>query len=181
MKRACKVTLKFATTRKRRAINALLQAYRVAVNFYIRQLWESPGIPPYQILESSRLSARYKSRALKQAIEIVVATKRANKDKNASCPMFNGNATLNKPEITTEAGHGSFDLIVRLSTLHKGHRITIPTRKTAVLNKWLARPGARLVQGCSLSEDSMILWVDIPDQAPKTEGRVLGQIGRAHV
>jgi hypothetical protein len=35
--------------------------------------------------------------------------------------------------------------------------VTIPTRKTGVLNKWLARPGARLVQGCALSENSIVV------------------------
>ena len=174
MKRSCKVSLKFATARKRMAINALLQAYRPAVNFYIKNLWDKPGIPPYQILENSRLSARYKSMALKQALGIVVGTKRAAKGKDISCPFFNGNAIINKMEIAVEKGRGSFDLVIRLSSLHKGHRITIPTRKTAVLNKWLAKPGAKLTQGCSLSESSMILWVDIPDLPPKTGGQVLG-------
>jgi IS605 OrfB family transposase len=176
MKRACKITLKFATARKRRAINALLESYRVAVNFYIKNLWDEPGIPPYQILEHSRLSARYKSTALKQAIEIVIATQRSARElgKPPSRPVFDGNATLDAKFVAVEEGEESFDLIIKLSVLNQGHRITIPTRKTAVLNKWLAQPGARIIQGCSLSEDSMILWVDIPDQAPKTEGRILG-------
>jgi hypothetical protein len=113
---------------------------------------------------------------LKQALEIVIATKLSARrlKKYVSCPVFGGSATLDAKFVTIEEGKGSFDLIVRLSTLHQGHRITIPTRKTAVLNKWLAFPGAKIAQGCLLSENGIILWVEIPDREPKTEGRVLG-------
>jgi transposase len=76
--------------------------------------------------------------------------------------------------IVIEVGRKSFDLILRLSVLRKGSRITIPTRKTRVLNKWLSRPGARLIQGCALSEEGVVLWVDLPDEEPRTEGWVLG-------
>jgi hypothetical protein len=59
MRRACKVTLKFATAAKRRKIAALLEAYRAAVNFYIRSLWNEPGkldAVTLHRLEGSRLS-----------------------------------------------------------------------------------------------------------------------------
>ena len=177
MHRACKVTLKFTTESKRRAICALLESYRAAVNFYICFLWENFGrLDSLTLakLQNTRLSQRYKAKALKQALEIINTTKMIAKGKNIPCPIFRGSAILSANYITIEAGKGTFDLIVKLSTLHKGHRTIIPTRKTAVLNKWLACPGARLIQGCSLSENSLILWVEIPDQEPKTEGRVIG-------
>jgi len=63
---------------------------------------------------------------------------------------------------------------VRLSTLSKGHRIDVPTRGTKVLNHWLGQRGASLIQGCALSEDGIVLWVDIPDQKPKKRGAKLG-------
>ncbi len=152
MKRAAKVTLQFATETKRRKIAALLEAYRAAVNFYIRSLWENPGKldkATLARLQHTRLSERYKSQTLKQAIEIVVATKKSAKELGipATCPIFKGAAVLDAKFVTIEEGGGSFDLVVKLSVLKKGERLTIPTRRTAVLNKWLAAPSARLIQG----------------------------------
>jgi predicted transposase len=43
MRRAVKVSLAFATQEKNRQINALMEAYRAAVNFYIRSLWKDRG------------------------------------------------------------------------------------------------------------------------------------------
>lgn len=178
MRRACRVTIKLATDTKQRKIGALLEAYRAAVNFYIRSLWDNPGKLDRETLarlRDTRLSERYKSQALKQALEIVTATRRSAKalGVTATCPHFNGAATLDAKVVTIEEGQGSFDLVIKLSALHKGHRIIIPTRRTAVLNKWLNQPGARLIQGCSLAGDKLILWVAVPDLEPKSQGRVL--------
>jgi hypothetical protein len=41
--RACKITLDFATAKKRHEITRLLEAYRGAVNFYIRTIWRAGG------------------------------------------------------------------------------------------------------------------------------------------
>ena len=179
MRRAFPVTLKFATARKRRAICALLQAYRAAINFYIAALWENPGklnAETLARLSDTRLSERYKSQALKQALEIVVSTKRSAKalGKRVSTPTFKGSATLDAKFVSVEAGRGIFDLVVRLSCLASGHRLTLPTKRTKPLNKWLSVPGAKLVQGASLSENQLVLWVDIPEQATKSQGKVLG-------
>ena len=43
LRRACRVSLDFATASKRREIDRLLEAYRGAVNFYVRSLWRTPG------------------------------------------------------------------------------------------------------------------------------------------
>jgi len=181
MKRACRLTLDFTTAKKRRAINALMQAYRAAVNFYIKSLWSERGRLDKATLarlpsSHTRLSERYKSQALKQALEIVVATKLSAKatGKRASLPVFRGSATLDAKFVIIEAGNGCFDLVVRLSTLNSGYRITIPTKRTAPLNKWLARPLAKITQGCSLSEHRIIVWVDLPDLEPRKTGRRLG-------
>lgn len=168
-----------ATDAKHRQIAALLEAYRAAVNCYIRSLWDKPGKLDRQTLArlcGTRLSQRYKSQALKQALEIVKSTRRAAlaTGVHATCPRFIGAATLDAKFVTIEVGRGRFDLVIRLSTLNKGKRILIPTRRTAVLNKWLNQPGARLIQGCSLSERHLILWVEVPELEPKRQGRVLG-------
>ncbi|MCI0388475.1 MAG: transposase [Acidobacteria bacterium] len=178
MKRAAKVTLQFVTSSKRQKIAALLEAYRAAVNFYIRSLWENPGKldkATLARLKQTRLSERYKSQALKQAIEIVIATKKSAKELDipATCPIFKGAAVLDAKFVTIEEGQGSFDLAIKLSVLRKGERLTIPTKRTAVLNKWLDEPSAQLIEGCALSENSLILWVEFPEAEVKLEGEVL--------
>lgn len=167
MKRAIKISLEFTTVSKRKRIAALLEAYRGAVNFYIRSLWIERGTLDKVTLarlpdSQTRLTNRYKAQALKQAIDIVVATRKAAKATGipASCPVFQGAAILDAKFVTIEKGKGSFDLAIRLSTLHSGHRMTILTKSTAVLNRWMSMPLAKLIQGCALSEDSLILWVD---------------------
>lgn len=179
MKRACGVTLEFATAAKRREIGNLLEAYRGAVNFYIGSLWRRRGglnKETYDRLRSSRLSARYRSSALKQALDIVISTRKSAKvlGRYVSRPIFRGAAILDAKFITVEAGRSSFDLAVRLSTLRKGCRITIPTKRTASVNKWLTQPLAKFVQGCALSETGIVLWINIPDLPAKRTGDVLG-------
>jgi len=180
MRRACKLTLRFATDKKRRAVNALMEAYRAAVNHYIRHLWNERGRLDKETLallpdSCTRLSSRYRSQALKQAMETVVFTKKAVKGtrKRCSMPIFRGPAILDSKFITIEEGNGSFDLVVKLSCLEKGKRIVIPTRKTKVLNKWASRPLAKIVQGCAINENSITIWVAIPDVEPKS-GASLG-------
>jgi len=179
MQRAVKLTLKFATEKKRREIAALLEAYRGAVNFFIRSLWTEEGRldkTTLARLKNSRLSERYKSQALKQALEIVTATRKSAKalGVSATCPIFAGAAVLDAKFVRLEGGQGSFDFVLRLSVLDKGRRIVIPTRKTAVFQKWAAFPNAKLIEGCALDEDGIVVWFEILDAEPKMDGAVLG-------
>jgi IS605 OrfB family transposase len=156
----------------------LLQAYRAAINFYIQSLWSCPGKldkATLARLQNTRLSERYKSNALKQALETVVSTKRSAQalGKIASCPIFKGSAVLDAKFVSVEPGEKSFDLVVRISSLKKGSRITIPTRKTKSINKWLSRDG-HFVQGCCLSETGIVLWIESETKEPKTAGNSLG-------
>jgi len=174
MRRACKLTLKFATDKKRRAINALLESYRSAVNYYIRHLWKANGRLDKDTLallpdSYTRLSSRYRSQALKQAIETVVFTKKSVKGSHKYCsmPVFRGSATLDAKFVTIEDGKGSFDLVIKLSCLEKGKRLVLPTKRTKILNKWASRPLAKIVQGCSLNENAITIWVDLPDLETK--------------
>jgi len=151
LRRACRLSTGFATATKRHEVARLLEAYRGAVNFYVGSLWEDPGALDKETLarlppERTRLQSMQKDQALRQALAIVSSTRRSAKALGAKPqrPRFTGMAVLCHG-VTIEPGRGSFDLVVRLSTLRARERITIPTRKTRVLNKWLARPGARLV------------------------------------
>lgn len=177
--RTIKISLGFLTEAKRRKIAALLQAYRAAVNFYIHSLWEQRGkldSATLTRLEHSRLSMRYKSQALKQALDVVISTRKAAKVLRtpASIPVFGGGAVLDAKFLIIEDGRHTFDLMFKLSTLKKGQRIWLPCRKTKVLNKWLSRPGAKLIQGCELNERHLVLWVQLPIEKPKTVGSVIG-------
>ena len=177
MRRACKVTLKFATAAKLRKVAALLESYRAAVNFYIRSLWVDFGRLDKDTLarlQHTRLSERYKSAALKQALETVISTKKASKaiGKAASVPVFTGAATLDAKFVAVKEADGQFDLAILLSVLKKGKRLWLPTKATAVLRKWLSIPGAKIIDGGALSENSIVIWVDVPDAPEKTKGRV---------
>jgi len=181
MIRSVKISLKFITEEKRHKIASLLEAYRAGVNFYIKSVFTTRGKLDKETLarlpsNRTRLSERYKSQALKQALEIVIDTKKAAKAQRHPCgvPFFKGPATLDAKFVTIEEGRGSFDLVIKLSTLCKYQRVILPTRKTKVLNKWLSIPLAKLIQGCSLSENSLILFVEFPDLPTKEKGRTIG-------
>jgi IS605 OrfB family transposase len=181
LRRAVKVSLKFATAKKCRVIKALLAEYRAAVNFYCKSLWAVKGkldaatanrLP----LSKTRLSYRYRGAALRQALDIVIATRKAAKatGRKAAIPRLKGAARLSSLFVGVETGKGSFDLVLKLSTLKKGQRIVLPLKKTKVLNKWLAMPGAQIVQGCALREDVLTLWVEMPLPEPKPDGKTIG-------
>lgn len=184
MKRACKISLKENTSKKINQINALIQAYQAGVNFFIKSLWETRGKLDKETLarlpkENTRLSERYKSQTLKQALSIVVSTKKSikainkkniKKIRNVKLPKFKGNPVLDAKFIEIENSNlKKFDLVIRLSTLTKGKRIELVCKKTDVLNKWLSKPGAKLIQGCELSNSSLIVWIDIPDEIENSE------------
>lgn len=180
MRRSCKVTMNFATMKKRRSISALLSRYRSAVNFYIQSLWnERGGLDSITLarLSKTELSARYKAQALKQALDIVISTRKSAKalQKKATCPVFRGPALLDAKFISVEVGRGSFDLVVKISSLVKRQRITIPTRHTAVTRKWLTR--GTFIQGCALSENGITLWIDVPDEEQKCGDSIGVDIG----
>ena len=176
MRRACVVTLKYATAAKRHKVRLLVEACRGCVNRFIKALWRIPttefGLDKQTLalVPAGRLSQRYKSQCLKQAIEIVVSTRRAAEStgQHARRPKFTGNLVLDAKFVDVQDKEicpgDPFDLVVRLSTLDKGARITIPTLPDKAFESMVSSPwGAKLVQGCSLSEDQLILWVEEPD------------------
>jgi len=174
MRRACRVTLKFSTAATRRRIRALIQEYRAAVNLFVRRLWNQPDIglnkATLEKLPNLHLSQRYKSQCLKQALELIFATKKSAKALKKKCarPVFTGWPVLDAKFVGVEPGRKSFDLVLKVSTLKKGRRAVLPTRRTAVVNRWLDEPDARLVQGCELRNDSAIVWVEMPDPGTET-------------
>jgi hypothetical protein len=180
LRRAVKVSLKWIGVRDRRRLAALLEAYRAAVNFFVRLLWREPlpfSTATSKRLERTRLSARYRDQALKQAVEIVSSTRKSARELGVapSRPFFRGMAVLDGKFVRFEPGDREHDLVVSLACLNKGHPLRLRTKRTRVLKKWLARPGARLVAGCGLADgDLLTLWVEVPAPAKKSDGPVLG-------
>jgi len=190
MRRSCKVTTKFATDAKQRRLAALLQAYRACVQKFIVILWALPSEEfdlnkkTLELVDAGRLSERFKSNALKQAVEIVKSTRLSGTVKpNSKPPEFKGSIILDAKFVNVEDKKKStgnpFDLVVRISSLSKGKKIVIPTCRTKPINKWMNKAGAKFIQGCALSEDSLVLWVEIPDGdipfAPPVEAVVSGE------
>lgn len=170
MKRAVKLSLKFCTASKRKRINALVDEQRRAVNAYIptcHVLGCKLDAETKSTYHGGHLSSRQCSAALNQAISIVKANN-ARWGSKAQLPTLKG-AVIYSNTCAVEAGRGSFDIVVKLASLTKGSPLLLPTKGTKVLRKWLDKPGAKLVQGCAISEDSLTVWVDIP-QPEATSG-----------
>ena len=188
LRRAVKVSLQWVGPKNRRRLAALVEAYRAAVNFFIRLLWRDPTAgfctATSKQLVRTRLSARYRDQALKQAVESVKGTRASARvpfaremGTRAGRPYFRGSAVLDakfvqRIERCPTAEH---DLVVTLSCLTKGKPLRLRTRATRVLNRWLKAPGARLVVGCALGHgDWLTLWVEFPAPEKHVTGRVLG-------
>lgn len=181
LRRSVKVSLESVGVRDRRRLTALLQAYRAGVNFFVRLLWSDPTLrfstATSKRLEHTRLSARYRDQALKQAVEIVSSTKKSARESGVQPdrPFFRGMAILDAKFVRFEPGDREHDLVVSLACLKKGQPLRLRTKKTRVLKKWLALAGARLIVGCGLTDgDLLTLWIEVPAPVVRAEGPVLG-------
>lgn len=178
MKRSIKVSLGLATDAKRRRLDALLREARSCTQRYIDLLWTTPGKLDAKTLNrvsGGSLSYRHRSNCLKVALETIVATKKAARVLGvwASKPNINGSVRLSSLVAKIEPGKGSFDYVLKVSGLVKGEPITIPFKSHKRLNHWLAKPGAELLQGCTLGDGWAALWIRVPDSKPKKPGKVL--------
>jgi len=180
MKRSAILSLRFTTKAKQAVVSSLIMEYRRAVDFYLGLCWDKGGRLDANTLRQlvSSLSYRYKGQALKQAVGIVVGTKRAAKKlgRTVAMPIFCGGADLSTNFLNLSPGANSFDCWARLSTLDKGHPLWLPLRKTRVFNKWNAQ--GRLLPGGSLFERRGTFYIrvtfDIPNHAVADGGPSLG-------
>jgi hypothetical protein len=168
IRRAIKLKL-YSTNKKQRKVLALIHTYRKAVNFYLNNFDNTSKLnkDTLALLQTTKLSERYKSNALKQALEIYKSIK--NKpalNGKLIIPKFTGFPVLDSKFVSLEKGNKSFDLILRLSSLSKGNKLTLPTKKTKVLNKWLKK--GELIQGCELHPNYIIVWVKFNNEFKTT-------------
>lgn len=173
MIRSIKLKL-FATKKKQRIIQNLIIQYRKAVNHYLNILFtESGKLDSITLakLTKTNLSERYKSNALKQAIEIQKSCINKTVQTHKKIPVFKGFPILDAKFVELQEGENTFDFYIKLSTMKKRKRILVPIKKTKVLNKWLKK--GKLLQGCELHVNKIIVWVKSESEY-KDEGKVLG-------
>lgn len=160
----------YLTSKKQRQTIALIESYRKAVNFYLKSFEIEEGKLNKETLArltNTKLSERYKSNALKQALSIYKGCKKSKK----KVPIFKGFPILDAKFINIENGGNSFDLWIKLSTLNKGKRIYLPSKKHKMFNKWSEK--GKLVQGCELHENKVVVWFNIENEQYK-EGKIIG-------
>lgn len=177
MRRAVKISLDLATATKQRQLNALRREVRSCTQAYIDTLWVVPGKLDSATLNripGGSLSYRHRSNCLRIALGMVITTKKAAKvlRRPAGQPRIRGALRLSSLVAKIEAGRGNFDYVLKVSGLAKRKPIVVPFKSHKRLNYWLSKPGARLLQGCILSEAWATLWIEIPN-LPRKSGRTL--------
>lgn len=178
MQRAIKISLGLATAAKQRRLAALRREVLACTQRYIDLLWTEPGRLDTETLNrvpGGSLSYRHRSNCLKTALETISATRKAARATGvpASKPKIRGAIRLSSLVAKIESGKGAFDYVLKVSGLVSGEPIVIPFKGHTRLNHWLAKPGAKLLQGCTLGDGWAALWIEAPDQLPKA-GPALG-------
>jgi len=94
--------------------------------------------------------------------------------RQARCPVLRRAVQLSSLICRTEIGLGAFDFVLKISSLSSGNPIVIPFKSHARLNHWLAKPGAKLLDGAIVTETCAWVYVRVPDEPVKTEGAIIG-------
>jgi putative transposase len=179
MQRSMKVSLKFATGAKRRRLEHLLRRLRKLTNRYIDHLWEHGGELDAATLHAvpcAHLGYRQRSDCLKYALEIIASTKEsaAALGITPQKPRLKRSFKFSSLTATVGRGRGSFDYVLKISSVVPGQRLVLPFRSHARLNYWLRKPGAKLLNGCIIQGDAAVLWIRLPDEPVKAAGEELG-------
>lgn len=179
MLRSIKISLKFATVRKRRRLDHLLRRLRKLTNRYIDHLWERGGAldaATLNAIDCPHLSYRQRSDCLKYALEIIAGTKASAAALGvAPCkPRLKRSFKFSSLTAAVERGRGSFDYVLKISSIIPGKRIVLPFKSHERLNYWLSQPGAEFLNGCVLQGDRAVLWICLSDAPLKTQGDELG-------
>lgn len=179
MQRSMKVSLKFATAKKLRRLNHLLRRMRKLTNEYIDYIWVHGGSLDATTLNAilcPHLSARQRTDCLKYALGIITSTKATATALGVepTKPVLKQSFKFSSLTCTVEKGKGTFDYVLKISSLIPGKRITIPFKSHKRLNYWLSQPLAKLLNGCHTDGRTATLWIRLPDLSVRTEGDELG-------
>lgn len=172
MIRSVKISLSLATATKLGRLTALQREVRSCTQAYVNSLWALRGKLDANTMSrvpGGSLSSRHRVNCLKVALETIVATKRSARalKTHAGRPVVGNSIRLSSLVAKIEPGKGSYDYVLKVSGLVKGTPIVVPFNSHDRLNYWLAKPGAKLLQGCTLGDDWAALWINIPDQPNK--------------
>ncbi len=178
MRRTIKFSIKSANTNKLKKLAQLRRVYLDAVNYYIKRLAkESLYILNNKEVQklNSELSYSFKQCAYRQAEKIWKSWRRGYK-KNSSLPKFKGSLILDQRFVKFEKSKNSFDYWVKISTLEKNKRVSIPLNTYGYANNYFQ--DWKLVNGCRLKKvgDNWTLYLTFEKETPaiKEEGREIG-------
>ncbi len=179
MNRAIKISLKHATAKKLNKLSRLVRCVRRQTNRYIRHVWRFGGALDKATIDGvshDHLTYRYVCSCLRVALETVSSTRKSAQaiGVRARIPIIHGCTKFSCLVARIEPGRGSFDYVLKVSSLNPGKVITIPFKSHRRLNYWLAKPGARILDGCIIGDGWAALSISIPDLPLKTEGDEIG-------
>lgn len=178
MKRTIKFNLNSANTNKLKKLAQLRKAYLEAVNFYTKKLAKK-GLYVLSNVEvqklNSELSYGFKQCAYRQAEKIWKSWRRGYK-KNSKLPKFKGSLILDQRFLKVNKSENSFDYWVKISTLEKNKRVSIPLSSYGYAKDYFQN--WNLVNGCRLKKlgENWILYLTFEKETPpkKAEGEVIG-------
>lgn len=177
IKRASKLTLKFATENKRQTIREVIGEYSKVVNFFIDRFWNDPPKKGQLLkwivnLPTTWLTARLRKVAAREALDLIKSvqekgetTKPVHSGKSMSVSSTIGSLQLAKN--TKE-----FDAWLHLASIGKKIVLDIPVRFHKHYNK-LRECGKRL-ESYIIREDRVQLCFEVETGAKHTEGEIIG-------
>ncbi len=178
MKRTIKFTLSFVNKDKLKKLAQLKQEYLRAVNFYIKKLSkeEKYVLSDKKVKKfNSLLSYGYKQCAYRQAEKIWKSWRR-NYKKESKIPKFKGSMLLDQRFIRVQEGGNTFDYWVKISTLTKSKRTSLPIKSYNYANEYFK--SWRLMNGCRLKKfgNDWILYLTFEKKTPdkKKKGKDIG-------
>ena len=177
-----KVSLGEITDTKSRRLEALRREVVACTQRYIDSLWIEPGgldAATLNRVPGGSLSYRHRSNCLRNALEIISSTRKAAGATgiSPSKPEPKGSLKLSSLVAKIEPSPNSFDYVLKVSSLIKGSPIVLPFKGHKRLNYWLAKPKAKMLQGCILGDDWAALWIEVPDEEPKSGQTLAVDIG----
>ena len=177
--RSTKLSLKFATERKRQELARVLAEYARVVNGFITQFWDSCPrkmglLKPVVDSVPSWFSFRLRKVAAREAVDMITAS-RKRWGKKAVMPAHRGTrmccssaiASLNLAEDGAE-----FDAWLHLQSIGEGVILSLPVRLHKHFHRLAAR--GRRVESYVITRDSVQLCFEIDAGTPRTEGTAVG-------
>ena len=178
MRRTIKFSLKLANTNKLKRLAKLRQVYLDAVNFYIKKLAKDNKyiLPNREVQELNlELSYSFKQCAYRQAEKIWKSWRR-NWKKNSRLPKFKGSLVLDQRFVRFNRGKNSFDYWIKISTLEKNKRVSIPVKNYKYAENYFK--GWKLSKGCRLKKENngWTLYLTFEKETPKlkSKGKEIG-------